>query len=253
MKRPGIIHVAAAVATLVVANYGFAGAVVGATEFTQIANNVELAASYTEHVQHTVQQQEMLVNQLNAYRIQLQNVKKLDAANWEGATSALNQLARNVHTADQLGFAVANQDEAFKALHKDYDAFEKAQPANASMSALYKDWSKFNSDAAARAASTAGITLQQAESEDARIRALRAAGATADGQMQAITAGNLLASEMLDQVHILNRMTAVQMDTQSRYQLIEAENANHTTAHDAAVMDDPEESDPKAKEYGAMK
>ncbi len=230
-----------------------AGAVVGATEFTQIANNMELAASYSEQLQHTIHQQEMIVNQLNAYRTQLQNTKKLDGLNWENATGVLNQLANNAKRTNGLAYVFATEDETFKALHKDYGEFVKQEYKTADLAEVYRQWSKFNSEAATRAAKAAGIALDDARSEEARIKALKAAGGSSEGQMQAIMAGNALSAELLDQMRVLKELTAQQIDAQARYQLIEQERASHDTAFDAAVMDDSDDESPDSKGYGKMK
>jgi P-type conjugative transfer protein TrbJ len=251
-KRTALILLVAATAAL--GRQGLrGGAVVGATEFTQIANNAELAASYSEQLQHTMQQQQMLANQLNAYRVQLQNIKKLDGLNWENASGALNQLARNVRRANGLAYAYATEDETFKALHRDYDAFVKTEYRNSTLAETYRQWSKFNAEAATRAAKAAGIAMSDAESEEARIRALKAAGATADGQLQAIMAGNALSAELLDQMRVLKQLLAQQIEAQARYQLIEQERTNKQTAQDATAMDDGSDDAPEAKGYGKMK
>lgn len=248
-----IVQIVPLVAVYLSSPVARAGAIVGATEFTQIANNMELAASYSEQLQHTIQQQQMLTNQLNSYRVQLQNTKKLDRLNWENATQALNQLARNARRANGIAYVFATEDEAFKALHKDYPVFLKEERKNEDLAGIYRQWSTFNTEAATRAANAAGIALTDADAEESRIAALKAAGATADGQVQAITAGNALSAEMLDQMRVLKQLTAQQMEAQARYRLIEQERANQTNAHDAAAMDDPPEEAPDAKAYGAMK
>lgn len=230
-----------------------AGAAVGATEFTQLANNAELAASYTEQLRHTMQQQQMLSNQLNAYRVQLQNIKKLDGVNWENASGVLNQLAKNVRRSNGLAYAFATEDEAFKALHRDYEALVRTDYKNETLAETYRQWSRFNAEAATRAAKSAGIAMADAESEAARIQALKAAGATAEGQLQAITAGNALSAELLDQMRVLKQLLAQQIEAQSRYQLIEQERLNKQTAQDAAAMDDGPDGPPDAKGYGKMK
>ena len=46
-----------------------AGAVIGATEPTQILNNIQLVAQYGKQVQMVLQQAQMVQNQLKAYSL----------------------------------------------------------------------------------------------------------------------------------------------------------------------------------------
>ena len=230
-----------------------AGAVVGATEFTQIANNIQLGASYTEHVQQTLHQAEMVQNQLNAYRVQLQNVQKLDGISWDNASVLLNNLAQTVQTTQSLGYMFASQDQAYAALHKDYHTFANGIPGAGDMADTYTKWSDYNAAAANTAANAAGLTLQQASDEASRIAALKARGATANGQVQAITAGTALTAEVLDQLRILKNLSAIQMDTQARYQRIAEEKARQEATKGTTVMKMDPVDPTKAKAYGEIK
>lgn len=251
--KPSLMKFAAGAFALSLASPSYAGAIVGATEFTQIANNIELAGAYSEQVTQSLQQQEMLTNQINAYRVQVQNTKRLDELNWANATGVLNDLAKNTRKMNGYAYAFATQDEAYKTLHKDYEKFVHTDLKQADYSKVYREWSAFNTEAATRAAKSAGLALADVDSEASRIEAIKRAGATADGQVQAIMAGNALSAELLDQMRILKQLLAQQIEAQSRYQLIEQEKENKDTAQEAAVMDDADQDLPAAKSYGQMK
>jgi len=197
-----------------------AGAVIGATEPTQILNNIQLVAQYAKQVQMVLQQAQMVQNQLRAYALELQNTQVLSGLDWQNATASLNGLAINFQQGSGVAYAAAQQDAAFTQFHQTFAQY---------------------------AAKTAG-------GEQARIAALKAAGQTPQGQVQAIMAGNALVAEELDQLRTLNRLIAQQMDTEARYHRIEEEKKTQDLAATANANAQPANTpDPKtAKTYGPM-
>jgi len=228
-----------------------AGAVVGATEITQLANNAQLVAQYAKQAEMVVNQATMIANQLNAYAVMLQNTRQLTGLQWTNATVLLNQLAQNAQTGANVAYAFSAQDTAYTALHQGYAQYAAQSPGTPS-AATYQAWSAYNLDAANRAANAAGMTFAQASDEQARIAELKAAGASPQGEVQAIMAGNALAAEMLDQLRQLKTLIAQQLDSQARYQRIEEEKRTQDAAGSANVTAAQPTADPKtAKSYGA--
>lgn len=199
-----------------------AGAVVGATEFTQIANNVQLVAQYGQQVQMVIQQAQMIQNQLTAFQLQMQNTQQLTGLQWTNATADINQLVQVAQTGANVAYVYAAQDTAYTNLHQTYAQY-LAQNPKTPTPATYQKWSAYNLDAATRASNAAGMTFAQASSEQSRIDALKAAGSSPQGEVQAIMAGNAFAAEMLDQLRQLKLLIAQQLDSQARYQKIEEE------------------------------
>ena len=230
-----------------------AGAVIGATEPTQILNNIQLVAQYAKQVQMVLQQAQMVQNQLRAYALELQNTQVLSGLDWQNATVSLNGLAINFQQGSGVAYAAAQQDAAFTQFHQTFAQYA-AKTAGMPTPATYQQWIQYNTDAANRAANAAGLTIAQASSEQARIAALKAAGQTPQGQVQAIMAGNALAAEELDQLRGLNRLIAQQMDTEARYHRIEEEKKTQDLAATANANAQPANTpDPKAaKTYGPM-
>lgn len=230
-----------------------AGAIVGATEFTQIANNIELVASYAQHVAQTQAQIQMVANQIKAYEVQLQNTKQLNGLDWNNAAQLLNGLGSTIQQTEQVAYMAAGQDEAYKALHTNYQTFANGTPGAGDMAGKYRQWSQYNLDAANRAANAAGLTLNDLGNEQARIAALKAAGAKPAGQVQAIQAGSALTAELLDQMRELKTLLALQIDTQSRYQRIEEEKKASASEKTANAMHADPHDPSAAKAYGEFK
>lgn len=230
-----------------------AGAVVGATEFTQIANNIELVASYAQHVAQTQAQIQMIGNQLKAYEVQLQNTKQLQGLDWNNAAQLLNGLGNTLQQTEQVAYMAAGQDEAYKTLHTNYQTYANGIPGAGDMAGKYRLWSQYNLDAANRASNAAGLALGDMGNEQARIAALKAAGANPAGQVQAIQAGTALTAELLDQMRELKTLIALQIDTQSRYQRVEEEKTQAAREKSTNVMHTEPHDPSTAKAYGEFK
>jgi P-type conjugative transfer protein TrbJ len=228
-----------------------AGAVIGATEITQLLNFGQLSAQYAEQVEMVVKQAEQIQNQLNAYALQLQNTQQLTGLQWTNASADINELAQIAQTGANVSYTYAAQDTAYTALHHSYADYLAQNPA-APTPATYQQWSAYNLDAATRAANAAGMTFAQASDEQSRIAALKTAGANPTGEVQAVMAGNALAAEMLDQMRQLKLLMAQQMDSQARYQRIEEEKKAQAAAAIQNVSTPPTNTGTTDASYGAM-
>ncbi len=210
MKR---LLVAAVLATHL-ANYAVAGAVVGATEFTQIANNIQLLMQYGESIQQTMYQ-------LNQYKIMLRNLEKMTPSHlldqqaailWENQNMA--QAFRNLQTVvvngQRISYSSQTQDQTFKKLHTGYSS-----PFNNN---AYRDWSDNTHSAIRNSLAVAGLQSESIQSERDMIRELQSRSRTAGGQMEALQAGNDIGIAMVGQMQQLRQLQIAQMDAQHKFE-----------------------------------
>lgn len=208
---------AAAVAALVVST-AHAGAVVGATEPTQILNNLELINS-------TVQQAQMISNQL-------QNLQRLANSNWGDAQTDLMNLSRVVQTGQGLSYAMSNIDTAFTQKFPGYAAYS----AGTNYLQQYRDWSSNTMGALRGALSAAGLQSSQFANERAAMQSIQAMSSGSVGSVQAIQAGTMIASQQVDQLQKLRQLMMTQINSQSQY-LAQQEQEKQTrrSAADATI------------------
>ena len=83
------------------------GAVAGATEPTQIANNVELVLQYAKQV-------EQYATQLQQYRDQLQNTLNIPNQIWSSIQNDLMGVMNVVKQGEALAFSLSNIGEQFQ-------------------------------------------------------------------------------------------------------------------------------------------
>lgn len=215
IKKLLCVAVAAALGTTSGASW--AGAVVGATEFTQIANNIQLLISYVEQAQQTV-------HQFNQYQAMLRNLQR------STPSSVLNQAAANlwqdqnmlqtfktlqsiVIDGQKIDYTLQNQDQQFKRLHPGYGAAGTATD----FKNAYRNWSDNTLGAVKNSLALAGAHAQNFSQEQDMVNELQSRAQTADGQMQALKAGSDIGVAMVGQMQQLKQLQIAQMTAQGQF------------------------------------
>lgn len=196
------------------ARYANAGAVVGATEFTQIANNVELMLSFGEQVQQTLHQfnmyQKMLQNLKQNTPSSLLNQQALNLWNNTNMTQTFRNLRTLVVNGQKMSYSLSTQDDMFKRLHPGYGTTFNSKNS-------YQDWSNDTHAAVQNALAVSGVQADSIESEQEMVRELQARSQSADGQLRALQAGNDIGVAMVGQMQQLRQLQIAQMTAQNRY------------------------------------
>lgn len=204
----------AAVLSIGVNQRALAGTVVGATEFTQIANNIQLLASYGEQAQQTI-------HQFNQYRVMLQNLERT------APSASLNQQAaslwkdRNMNKSFQdlrtvvvggqrINYTLQNQDQVFRQLHPGYGSTFDSKTH-------YRNLSDNLHSSVRNAFAVSGAQADNFAREQDMIRELQMRSQTADGQMKVIQAGNDIGMAMVGQLQQLRQLHMAQMQAQNTY------------------------------------
>nr|WP_280971493.1 P-type conjugative transfer protein TrbJ [Cupriavidus gilardii]WDE72635.1 hypothetical protein [Cupriavidus gilardii] len=176
-----------------------AGAIAGATEPTQILNNLELVVS-------TAQQAQMVA-------ADLQNLKSLATSNWGQAQADLMKLAQIVQTGMGISYSMENIDAAFQERYPGY----KEWRGQMNFGQLQKEWGASTLSSVRAALRAAGLQAEQFTSERAAIQQIQSMSAGSVGALQAIQAGTQIASATVDQLQKLRQLTMLQIQTQSNY------------------------------------
>lgn len=197
---------------------GSAGiAVGGATEWTQILNNlqlVELAGTNMEQVAQNLEQishqATQIENQLDQYKVMLQNLERLPENIWGNAVGDLNLLQRIVAQGEGIAFSLGGLDDVLAQRFPSYANLETGLNHGLDFSGEYASWSQANRDTIAGTLASAGLTAQQFESESQTLSQLHAQSASAIGQMQALQTGHAIASQQVAQIQKLRALIAQQ-------------------------------------------
>lgn len=193
----------------------YAGGSVGrATEHTQILNNLQLVASYAEQVEQTV-------TQISQYQTMLTNLMQLTPSGalnqaaqalWadQNMASAFHSLRRIVVAGQSTSYTLANIDHNFKTMHPGYGTVVDFQHA-------YRDWSDNTLDSVKNALTLVTAHADDFQSEAGMVNQLSTRSQTAQGQLQALQAGNDIGVAMVGQMQKLRQLQMAQMQAQNAY------------------------------------
>lgn len=191
------------------------GAVAGATEITQIANNVQLAASYAEQAQQTI-------TQINQYRAMLQNLQQmtpsalLDQAAQQLFTdqkmySTFKKLQTVVIDGQKVAYTAANLDQQFKNLHPGYGN------GGTDFARQFKNLSDSTLGAVRNATALVTAHSENFASEQGMMQELASKSQSAQGQMQALQAGNQVGLAMVGQMQQMRQLQMAEMQQQGAF------------------------------------
>jgi type IV secretion system protein TrbJ len=179
------------------------GTFIGATEITQLLNNIEL-------VHQTLKQAEQLAAQLQMLNNMVQNLKNIPNQIWSTIAQDLQAVLRVVQQGQALAFSASNISEEFK---RKFPGF--VQPTN--YIASYKSWSDTTRDSIRGSLAAANLQSQQFATEESALSQLRSMSQSAEGRMQALQVGTQVAVEQVAQLQKLRALVMAQMQAQDTY------------------------------------
>jgi type IV secretion system protein TrbJ len=196
----------------------------GSTEFTQIANNVQLASIQLKNIQQVANQIAQInnqitqiMNQVRMYTNMIQNTANLPSHIWGNVVTELNALRSTINQGRSLAYNLTNIDTVVSNRFKDYATFKGSPLDRAGFDAAYSDWSKTNSDTIGAALKTAGMQESQFASEEATLNALQGQAMSADGQHKALQVANQIAVQQVQQMQKLRQLVMSQMSMQAAF------------------------------------
>lgn len=187
------------------AQAGGGGLGVGATEYTQLDNKLQLIKQVQEAVQQTV----TLIDQ---YKNMLLNTLSLPETIWKDATKDIVKLRNLLNSAESLTYGAAFDDEKFQAkfpgfcdsTQKNYAAYYKT---------LVENWQQY-----IRAALEVNhLEAKKIMDDQAFIEELKKAAESSQGQHQALQAGNQIGIYMAQQLSQLRMDMQRQIELQAEY------------------------------------
>lgn len=185
----------------------FAGSVAGfggATEVTQLANNVELVNLYLQQVQS-------YATQLQQYQNMIQNTLNIPAQVWGAIEGDLMGVASVVQQGQALAYSAANIASQFE------NTFKGFTFTGTDFKKEYRDLTRKTLDTLKGTLSAANLQSQQFATEEMIMRQLRAMSQSATGQMQAIQVGVQIAEQQVQQLQKLRQLMMAQLSQQNTY------------------------------------
>lgn len=193
-----------AAATLTPMRFAWAsGAIAGATEPTQIMNNVELVMQYAKQVQQ-------YATQLQQWQNQIQNTLNIPNQIWSSIQNDLMGVMNVVKQGEALAFSLSNIGEQFKLKFPGFKT-------TTDFIGDYKKWSQTLRDTIKGTLEAANLQSQQFATEEGVINQLRSMSQSNTGRLQALQTGNQIAVETTAQLQKLRALAMAQMQAQNAY------------------------------------
>ena len=198
----------------------FAGAATGgATEPTQIMNNVELILSNAQLLKEV----ETSISQLQTMYTNLKKLKEF-ANNGDAIIEELLNLNQIIQYGQALAYNANNMSEEFNQRYTDFDKFSEQIRANdgkvddEQVKERYQKWSRQNLDNVNSALRAANLQSKYFQTEAQTIKEIERKAQTAEGRDQLLQAGVEIASLQAKQMIQLRQLIASDMQMQAMYQ-----------------------------------
>lgn len=207
------------------------GAVAGATEPTQILNMIQLVMSYVEQAQQTA-------TQMKQYETMVRNLMSLSPSGalnqnarqlWQdqGMVQVFSNLRKIVVDGQSVAYTMGNMDTQFKKMYPGYGGFGSGTD-------FFKSYQGWSDNTLGQVKNAVGMVTAHSENfatEEGMVQELMNASNSAQGQLQAVQAGNQIGVAMVGQMQKLRQLQMAQMQAQNAY--IAGQQSRSDSADDA--------------------
>jgi P-type conjugative transfer protein TrbJ len=207
-KKDRIVSIAVVVLAVAHVHGAIAGVIPPggfATEWTQIANKLQLAASYARQGEQLQQEIQMLVDMKK-------NSAVLPSQVFGRIASDLAQLATIVQGGQALAYSMANLDAEFRSRFRGWGYSSRTWYVD------YRNWSQTSLDTTLGTLRAAGLQGQQLESEQAVLDSLRGMAQSSDGRMRALQVANQIAEQQVEQTMKLRQLMLADIQSKQTFQ-----------------------------------
>ena len=174
---------------------------------TNLIQNTITALKAVESVINEVQ---MIANQIKQIENLVQNTRTVGGVWDQEALPRLARLGQIIEQEQAIAYAMAGMDRIFR------DRYPGYKPVT-DWSMTYDKWTPTTLDTLRGTMAAVRLQADDFSDEQRRIQTLTALSDSAEGRMQAIQAGNMLAAEQLQQLSKLRQLMMAQINSQNVY------------------------------------
>ena len=186
-------------------------ATLGQLPVIDAANLIQTTMTALKMLESVINEVEMIANQVRQIENMVQNTRNYGRGVWD--TEALPRLVRLGQVIDQeqaIAYSMANVDALFRQRYPGY------RPVT-DWSREYDTWTRTTLDTLRGTLSSVRLHAGDFATEQVRIQALQAMSDSAEGRMQALQLGNMMAGEQLQQLVKLRQLLMSQINAQNVY------------------------------------
>src|SRR5689334_1055251 len=188
-----------------------------ATEWTQLANNLQLVSSY-------IRLGEQLQQQIRMVMDMTKNSQILPSQVFGSVSSDIARLASIVQGGRALAYSMANLDAEFRTRFRGWGYSSRTWYSD------YRNWSQTSLDTTLGTLRAAGLQGQQLQSEQAVLDRLRVMAQTSDGRMQALQVANQIAEQQVQQTMKLRQLMLADLQSKQAFQAAQMQRQAATEA-----------------------
>lgn len=183
-----------------------AGVMAGlATEWTQLANNLQLVNSY-------IRQGEQLRQQILMALDMSRNTSTLPSQVFGRIMADIGELASIVQGGRALAYSMANLDAQFRSRFRGWGYNSRTWFVD------YRNWSQTSLDTTQSTLRAAGMQSRQMQSEQAVLNQLRTMAQSSDGRMRALQVSNQIAEQQVQQMMKLRQLMLSDLQSKQAFQ-----------------------------------
>ncbi|AMB81740.1 conjugal transfer protein TrbJ [Pseudomonas fragi] len=188
---------------------------------------------YVEAVNTALNTAETLQTQIQQYQNMVTQGTGLPSSMFGSIAADLKNVANIYNRSQSLGRQIQNMDSQFNTVFPGFQSYlnQAANSAEVPARERYQKWSEQNHDSVKAALKAANLNTSTFESEDTQLDHMVARSQSAVGRMQAIQAGNEIASRNVQQLQKLRDLLATQINMQGNYM---AQQGDRKAASEAA-------------------
>ncbi|MCF7554543.1 P-type conjugative transfer protein TrbJ [Pseudomonas petrae] len=196
---------------------------------------------YAEEVNTSLNTAEQLKKQIQQYQNMITQGKSLPNSMFGSIATDLKSVVSIYNRSQSLGRELQNIDTQF---NDKYPGFQSYLNGAANYTSLtteehYQNWSEQGRDNVRSALDAANLNTSSFESEDTKLASMVARSQSAVGRMQAIQAGNEIASQNVQQLQKLRDLLATQINMQGNYMAQQGDRHDISDATEQKFKDEP--------------
>jgi P-type conjugative transfer protein TrbJ len=191
---------------LIAASYAWGAAAIVLDPTNLIQNTI----SALKAIESVINEVEMIANQVKQIENLVQNTRGYAGIWDQEALPRLMRLGQIIEQEQAIAYAMAGMDRVFR------DKYPGYRPIT-DWAAAYDQWTRTTLDTLRGTLAAVRLHADDFTDEQRRVQTLTAMSDSAEGRMQAIQAGNMLAAEQIQQLAKLRQLMMAQINAQNVY------------------------------------
>ena len=175
-----------------------------------LTNLIQNTISALKAIESVINEVQMIANQIKQIENMVQNTSTYSGVWDQEALPRLNRLGQIIEQEQAIAYSMAGMERVFRERYPGY------RPVTDWASA-YDQWTRTTLDTLRGTLAAVRLHADDFGDEQRRIRTLTALSDSAEGRMQAIQAGNMLAAEQIQQLAKLRQLMMAQVNAQNVY------------------------------------